>query len=83
MFYFYLLRCKDGSLYSGSTNNIKRREELHNAGGGSKYVRSRSGGKIVYFEKFRTRAKAMSREAEIKRKNKAFKENLIKSAECQ
>jgi putative endonuclease len=83
MFYFYLLRCKDGSLYSGSTSNIKRREELHNAGDGSKYVRSRGGGKIVYSEKFRTRVKAMRREAEIKRKNKAFKESLIKSAECQ
>jgi putative endonuclease len=77
MFYFYLLRCKDGSLYSGSTKDIKHREELHNAGNGSKYVRSRGGGHIVYTEKFRSRSKAMRREAEIKRKNKIFKENLL------
>jgi putative endonuclease len=77
MFYFYLLRCKDGSLYSGSTRDIKHREELHNTGNGSKYVRSKGGGRIVYTEKFRTRSKAMHREAEIKRKDKAFKENLV------
>jgi putative endonuclease len=77
MFYFYLLRCKDDSLYSGSTGDIKHREELHNAGSGSKYVRSRGGGRIVYTEKFRTRSKAMRREAEIKRKSKTFKENLL------
>lgn len=78
MFYFYLLRCKDGSLYSGSTKDIKHREELHNAGSGSKYVRSRGGGRIVYMEKFRSRSKAMRREAEVKRKNKLFKEKLTR-----
>lgn len=78
MYYFYLLRCKDGSLYSGSTNNLKQRERLHNAGLGSKYVRSRGGGKIVYFEKFRSHSRALRREAEIKKLTRSKKLELIK-----
>ena len=77
MFYFYLLRCKDGTLYSGSTNNLKAREKLHNQGFGSKYVRSRGGGKIIYSERFRSKSRALSREAEVKKWTRAKKLNLI------
>jgi len=80
MFYFYILRCKDNTLYSGSTNDIKTRESLHNQGKGSKYVRSRGGGKIVYFEKFRTLSKALRREAEVKKWPKNKKINLINAS---
>jgi putative endonuclease len=78
VFYIYLLRCKDRSLYCGSTNNLANRLNLHNAGLGSAYVRSRGGGEIVYSEKFRTRGKALRREAEIKKWPKAKKEQLVK-----
>lgn len=77
MFYFYLLRCKDKSLYCGSTNNLKKRELLHNSGKGSKYVRSRGGGKIVYFEKFRSLKKALQREAAVKNWPRIKKQKLI------
>lgn len=66
MRYFYLFRCKDGTLYSGSTNNIEKREQTHNSGRGSKYIRSRGGGKMVYFEKFKTARGALRREVEVK-----------------
>ena len=79
MHYFYILKCKDKSLYCGSTNNIKNRELMHNQGKGSKYVRSRGGGKIVYFEKFRTLGKALKREAEIKKWARIKKLALIKA----
>ena len=80
MFFFYILRCKDESLYCGSTNDLKHREKLHNLGKGSKYVKSRGGGKIVYSEKFRTLSKALKREAEVKGWARAKKQKLIKVA---
>jgi putative endonuclease len=66
MFYFYILQCADSSLYCGYTKNIKQRELDHNSGKGSKYVLSRGGGKIIYFEKFKTLSEALKREAEVK-----------------
>ena len=77
MFYFYILKCKDGTLYCGSTNNTKKRERLHNSGKGSKYVRARGGGKIIYAEKFKTLGKALSREAAVKKWPRIKKLHLI------
>ena len=79
MFYFYLLRCKDGSLYCGSTNNLEKRLKLHNTGKGSAYVKSRGGGEIVYSESFETVGDAMRREIEVKKWSKAKKEKLLTS----
>jgi putative endonuclease len=78
IYYFYLFRCKDNSLYSGITNNVKKREAAHNSGNGSKYVWARGGGKVVYFEKFRSKAKAMKRETEVKGWKKGKKEMLVR-----
>ncbi len=66
MNYFYILKCKDGTLYSGTTKNIKERAKKHNTGKGSKYVFSRGGGKIVYSEKYKTLSQALKREAQVK-----------------
>lgn len=79
MYYFYLLRCKDGTLYCGSTNNLEKRLKLHNTGKGSAYVRSRGGGEIVYWECFASIGDAMRREIEVKKWSKAKKEQLIAS----
>ena len=79
MHYFYILKCKDKSLYCGITKDIKKREAIHNKGVGSKYVRSRGGGKIVYFEKFRTLGKTLKREAEVKKWSRIKKLTLIKA----
>jgi len=77
MFYFYILRCKDRSLYCGSTNNLEKRLKLHNTGKGSAYVKSRGGGEIVYSESFDTLGDAMRREVEVKKWSKAKKEKLL------
>ncbi|MCL5666389.1 MAG: GIY-YIG nuclease family protein [Patescibacteria group bacterium] len=77
MHYFYLFRCKDGSLYSGSTSDLKKREQAHNSGRGSKYVRAHGGGQIVYHEKFRSLSKALKREAQIKKWPRAKKLKLL------
>lgn len=79
MFYFYLLKCKDKTLYCGSTNDLKKREQMHNVGKGSKYVKSRGGGKIIYFEKYKSLSKALRREAEVKKWSRVKKLSLIKS----
>jgi len=78
MYYFYILRCKDKTLYSGITKDIKRRESEHNSGKGSAYVRSRGGGKIIYHEKFKNLSKALKREIEVKKYSRTEKLKLIK-----
>jgi putative endonuclease len=80
VYYFYLLRCKDGSLYAGSTSDLQKRERTHNSGRGSAYVRSRGGGVIVYAEEWATQSEALQREAAVKRLPKRKKEQLVDSA---
>jgi putative endonuclease len=78
MFYFYILKCKDKSLYCGAAKDLKKREAAHNKGIGSKYVLSRGGGKIIYSEKFQTWSKALKREAEVKNWSRRQKQDLVK-----
>ncbi len=77
MFYFYILECKDKTFYCGYTKDLLARESDHNSGLGSKYVRSRGGGKIIYYEKFSSLSKALKREAEVKKWTRAKKLGLI------
>ena len=80
MNYTYLLRCADGSLYCGWTNDRDRRLAAHNAGTGSKYTRARRPVALVYWESFATREEAMRREWHVKRMSRAEKEALIAKA---
>jgi putative endonuclease len=75
--YTYLLRCSDGTLYCGWTDNIEKRLAAHNSGKASKYTRSRLPVKLVYFETFDTKQEAMSREARIKQLSRREKLALI------
>ena len=75
--YTYMVRCKDGSLYTGWTNHLEERVRAHNEGRGAKYTRSRGPVELVYTETFDTKQEAMSREAKIKRYTKKEKECLI------
>jgi len=63
----YVLRCSDGSLYTGVTNDLDRRIATHRAGKGAAYTRSRLPVRLVYTERRRSRGAAHSREAAIKR----------------
>ena len=63
----YMLRCADATLYTGITTRLERRIEVHNAGRGAKYTRSRLPVELVYEERVEGRAAALSREAQIKR----------------
>lgn len=75
--YTYLVRCSDGTLYCGWTDNIEKRLAAHNSGKASKYTRSRLPVKLVYFETFDTKQEAMSREARIKQLSRREKLALI------
>ena len=74
----YLLRCADGSLYCGWTNDLEKRLAAHNAGTASKYTRARLPVKMVYAEESETKQEAMQREYAIKRLKREQKEALIK-----
>lgn len=65
--YAYMLRCADGTLYSGYTTNPQGRLTVHNRGRGSKYTRSRLPVELVYTECFATKGEALSREAALKK----------------
>ena len=78
--FFYLARCSDRSLYSGTCIDVQSREDRHNAGKGAKYTRSRRRVRIVYTEKFGTLSDARKREAEVKRWTRERKEELIKAS---
>ena len=77
MNYTYILRCADGSLYTGWTNNLEKRIEQHNSGKGAKYTKGRRPVKLAYYEEFDTKEEAMRRECEIKRMTREKKILLI------
>lgn len=75
--FVYMLRCSDGSLYTGWTNNLKNRLEKHNKGLGAKYTRARRPCKMVFFIEVSDKKRAMQIEYRIKRLNKKYKENIV------
>lgn len=75
--FVYILECLDGSLYTGITNDLSARLEKHRSGKGAKYTKSRGVKKIVHTEKFRTKSRALKREAEIKGYNREEKLAMI------
>ena len=77
MNYTYILRCADGTLYTGWTNNLEKRLAAHNAGTAAKYTKSRRPVELTYFEEFETKEEAMSREWHIKKLTRAEKLELI------
>ncbi|HMA11088.1 MAG TPA: GIY-YIG nuclease family protein [Steroidobacteraceae bacterium] len=74
----YMLRCADGSLYTGITTDVVRRLAEHNGAGGvgARYTRSRRPVELVYAEAARSRAEAARREAAIKRLDRTRKLGL-------
>ena len=80
MNYTYILRCADGTLYTGWTNDLDARLKAHNSGKGAKYTKNRLPVELVYYEKFSTKEEAMSREWHIKRLKRAEKLRLIEES---
>ena len=83
MNYTYILRCADGTLYTGWTNNLDKRLKAHNSGAGCKYTRTRIPVQLVYWESFETKHEAQSREFAIKQMTRQEKEALIHAAQTR
>ena len=77
MFYVYVLRCSDGSLYVGRTKDLAAREQWHNDGHGARYTTSRRPVTIVYAEEFSSELSAARRERQLKRWSTAKKNALV------
>ena len=73
MAFAYMVRCADGTFYSGWTNDLTRRVAAHNSGRGAKYTRARLPVELVWWEEFETKEQAMSREWHLKRLSHAQK----------
>lgn len=80
MNYTYIVKCSDGSLYTGWTNNLEKRIKDHNAGRGAKYTKARCPVVLVYKEEFPTKQEAMKREWEIKRLSRKEKLSMIENS---
>lgn len=77
--YCYLLACADGTIYTGITNDLARREAMHNRGTASKYTRARRPVRIIWSEPQPDRAAASRREARVRRLPAAGKRALAAS----
>ena len=74
--YVYLLRCGDGTLYTGSTDDVEKRLAAHRAGKGAKYTRGRGPLELAYFEQLPDKSAALRREYEIKQMTRQEKLRL-------
>ena len=82
-FFVYMVRCKDGTLYTGYTNDLEARVRTHNGetnAVGAKYTRGRRPVQLVYTETCTSRSAALTRERQIKALTRSEKEALIENA---
>ena len=77
MNYTYILRCADGTLYTGWSDDLEGRVRAHNEGRGAKYTKGKLPVTLVYSEAFPTKSDAMKREYQIKRLSRREKLTLI------
>ncbi|WP_138420016.1 GIY-YIG nuclease family protein [Aquibacillus sediminis] len=75
--YVYILHCKDGSYYTGYTNNLEHRLHMHEIGKGAKYTRGRGPFQLVYKQLFTSKRKAMQMEYKIKQLSRKEKQDLV------
>lgn len=76
--FMYILECNDGSYYTGSTTDLDKRLNEHNAGLGADYTKKRLPVKLIYFEEFQRIDEAFKREKQIQNWSRAKKEALMK-----
>jgi putative endonuclease len=78
--FVYIVRCADGSFYTGYARDPKARLKMHNAGAGAKYTRGRRPVKLVYSEAYDSLSLALKREYELKQWPRAKKRQLTKKS---
>lgn len=80
-YWLYILRCGDGSLYTGTTDDVERRLKAHREGKGAKYTRGRGPLEVVYREALSDKSAALKREWAVKRLSREEKLKLIENGE--
>ena len=83
MHFVYIVRCADGTLYTGYARDPRKREALHNAGRGARYTSGRRPVSLVYTESYRSLGKALKREHALKRKTRKQKDALIQRSNAE
>jgi len=78
--FVYIVRCADGTLYTGYARDPRERERAHNSGRGAKYTSARRPVRLVYQEEFRSMGEALAREYVVKQLTRAQKDALVVSA---
>ena len=78
VWYLYILRCGDGTLYTGITTDVEKRLEAHRSGKGAKYTRGRSPLELIYREKCGSHSDALKREVAVKKLSRKQKEMLLR-----
>lgn len=81
-FYVYMLRCGDGSLYTGYTNDVERRLRAHAQGIGAKYTRAHLPVSLAGYWPYKGKREAMRAEAAIKKLSRPKKEELLRNTKC-
>ena len=77
MNYVYIVKCSDGTFYTGWTNNLEKRIHMHSNGIGAKYTKGRGPVELIYCEEFEEKKYAMKREYQIKKLTRKSKILLI------
>lgn len=80
MHYTYILKCRDGTYYTGYTNNLEKRLKAHNEGKGAKYTKGRGPVELVYHEVYEDKSTAMQREWEIKQLSRVEKKLMCQAS---
>ncbi len=78
-FYVYIIKCKNGTYYTGYTNNLESRIKLHNKGNGARYLRGKSPVQLVYAKEYKYYKNALSAEKNMKKLTRKEKEVLIEN----
>lgn len=78
-YYVYIIRCRDGSLYTGYTKDLDSRMKLHADGKGARYTKMHKPKKLVHVEEFSSRSEAMKREKKVKKLSHREKLQLVNS----
>ena len=78
-YWVYIVQCKDGTYYTGYTNDLERRISQHNSGNGAKYLKSKLPVKLVYAKEYKYYKNALRGERKIKKLTRNQKERLIRN----
>ncbi|KRL83780.1 GIY-YIG nuclease family protein [Ligilactobacillus apodemi] len=77
-YYFYVLRCRDATFYTGFSTDVTKRVKTHNLGKGAKYTRNRRPVELIYYEEFQTKSQALKKEYAFKHLTRKQKEDYLR-----